>query len=289
MRWLQRVVELLESYVVLPAVNVPDFSPPSDPRDISDDEIEKAAVALRRHWSLGDGVIVDLIKLLEGNGCIVVAKLIECSTMDGFSQWTRSGRPYIAIDCRSVGAAHRRMDVAHELGHLILHRAVDRRFVESNPHTHKLIEAQAFRFAGAFLLPEPTFRRTVPNVTLDSLLLLKRQWRLSVAAMLHRAQDLAMLNAESAKKLWINRNRRGWRVDEPFDEQIEIEEPRLLQNAFFVLRDSSGDQISAISDELGLYAKDLARYAGLDESDLHSASVPDFPITLRSPDLQVAR
>ncbi|MEL7937698.1 ImmA/IrrE family metallo-endopeptidase [Pseudomonas delhiensis] len=46
-----------------------------------------------------------------------------------------------------------------------------------------MMEDQAHRFAGVFLLPAETFAADVrSSVTLDSLLLLKQRWGVSVAA-----------------------------------------------------------------------------------------------------------
>lgn len=281
MAWVQRTVEIVERYLVLPKVNVPDFHPPSDPREITNSQIEEAATALRRHWGLGDGVISDVVKLLESNGCVIVANLVDCETMDGFSQWSAGKRPFLVIDCRTVSSSHRRIDVAHELGHALLHRALDKRFLELNPTTHKLIEDQAFRFAGAFLLPEPTFRRSVPFVSLDRLLLAKPQWKMSVAAMLRRAENLGIIDTDSAKRLWINRNRRGWRDHEPLDEQIAFEKPRMLANALRMMKDTDPSWIGDLCDEVGVYASDVARYAGIESSELIADEMPDFPLSVR--------
>lgn len=274
--WLRELVSALESIVVLPNVDIPDFSAPSDPRLISNDQIEAAATALRRAWGLGDGVIVEIVKLVEGKGCIVASGLVESATIDAFSLWTTTGRPLVAINCREVSASHVRFDVAHELGHLVLHRRVDRRFIEMNPETHKLIESQAFRFAGAFLMPESTFRRSVPYVSLDSLLLIKPQWQLSVAAMLHRAQDLNMVERQSAQNLWMNLTRRGWKKAEPLDEAITRDDPKLLKNALLTARDSGDAAIGALSRSLGISRCDYERFAGLSPGELGANSIYDF-------------
>ncbi len=281
LRWAQQFVTILDEHVVLPEVNFPNFFPPSDPREIPNEKIEQSATALRRHWKLGDGVIPNVIRLVENNGCIVIRQIIDCETIDAFSQWTINGRPFIIIDCRKVSSTHRRFDVAHELGHLVLHRSLDKRFVEANADTHRLIEEQAFRFAGAFLLPEITFRHTVPYVTLDTLLLAKPQWRASVAAMLRRARDLDMVDTEMAKRYWINRTRRGWQKGEPFDDQIPFEEPQVLANALRALKDSDSEEVTRLCADVGLYGSDIARYAGLNVDELEPDAAPDFPITIR--------
>jgi Zn-dependent peptidase ImmA (M78 family)/DNA-binding XRE family transcriptional regulator len=280
--WAQRVVEVMEEYVVLPDVNIPNFSPPSDPREIALAQIEESATALRRHWGLGDGVITDVVKLLETNGCIIITNLIDCEVMDGFSQWANNGRPFIVIDCRRVSSTHRRTDLAHELGHLILHSSIDKRFLELNPQTHRLIEDQAFKFAGAFLLPETTFKRSIPYVSLDALLLVKAQWKLSVAAMLQRAETLGMLDHETARRLWINRNRRGWRITEPLDDRIPFEEPQLLAKVVRTLNEANSSWISSLCQETGLYPMDVARYAGISKSELEAGEIQDFPLAVRA-------
>lgn len=286
--WIRDLVARLEETVELPPVAIPDFHPPSDPRMITDEKIEEAATALRRAWEFGDGVIVEVTKLVENKGCLVVAGLVESSSIDAFSKWTCNGRPLLFVNCRDVSAAHTRLDVAHELGHLVMHRSVDPRFVDLNPDTHKLIEHQAFRFASAFLMPEGTFRKSVPYVSLDNLLLVKTQWQLSVAAMLRRAEDLRMMSPAIARNLWINLGRRGWRKTEPLDDLIVREEPKMLQNALLAVKEGTTSSIATVSARTGLQRTDLERYARLPEGGLASDVVLDFDFF--SPDqVQVGR
>ncbi len=266
--WVRDFIVALEQYVVLPDVTVPDFKPPSDPQQISDELIDVAATELRRAWGMSNGVVRDVIRLVEGHGCVVVPNVIESPTVDGFSIWAHNGRPIIAIGCREVSASHRRTDVAHELGHLVLHRNIDRRYLEVNPKTHGLIETQAFRFARAFLMPEGTFRRSVSPVTLDNLLLAKTHWYLSVATMMTRAKDLGMIDDATYKRFWMNRNRRGWGTSEPLDEQIPMEHPRLLATAIVTLRDAHPENLLALSEEVGLLPSDFARFCALDPKEL---------------------
>lgn len=261
--WVQQCVELLDRYVVLTEPDVPDLHPRSDPRDIPDEEIEGYAQALRRHWKLGDGVIPNVVALLEQHGCIVVPRLVAYDTIDAFSQWTMRGRPYIIMGSRDSGAARRRMDAAHELGHLVLHRAIDKRFVEANPDTHSLIEKQAFRFAGAFLMPAVTFKQSLPTVTLDTLLFVKLQWKASVASMISRAQTLGMVDISTASRLYRNLNRRGWKQREPFDDQMPVEEPQLLAGAIRALSETDPHRLDVVRAEIGQSAADLGRYCGV--------------------------
>ena len=279
--WVHRLNASIEEFVDLPPVNIPDFKPPSNPLEISNDEIERAAGELRRFWGLKDGVIPDIIKLVENNGCIVIDSLIDCESMDGLSQWGSNGRPIIAIDGGEVSPARRRMDVAHELGHLILHRYVDKRFVEENPDTHRTIERQAFRFAGAFMMPESTFRQSLPYVSLDSLLLLKPQWRASVSAMLYRAHDLGMISDDTNTRHCININLRGWKKIEPFEDRIPLEEPRILASAIIALKNNNMDALGQICRDTGLHTAEISRYVGLPEWDMGVEEIPDFAVAVK--------
>jgi len=266
--WARLVVDAIEEYVVLPDVNVPDFHPPSDPRDISPDDIEKAAQAVRRHWSLGDGVIRDVITLLENHGCIVVPEIVQSEHIDAFSQWSPKRRPFIVTNSHYVTGVRWRVDMAHELGHLILHRMIDRRFIEANPATHGLIERQAFRFAGAFLMPKTTFEASIPHVSLDALLMAKSQWHLSVASMLHRCEDLDIIDKETSQRLYRNLNRRGWKKTEPLDDVLTAEQPRLLANAIRAIAADDPAHLDEICLRTGLEGRDIARYCGVAANSL---------------------
>ena len=53
-----------------------------------------------------------------------------------------------------------RFDAAHELAHLVLHRWIEQAEL-ADPKTLKRIEAEADRFAGAFLLPRKSFPKRI--------------------------------------------------------------------------------------------------------------------------------
>ena len=96
-----------------------------------------------------------------------------------------------------------RFDLAHELGHLILHKHILR---ATERDQYKLMEAQAHQFAGAFLLPLETFANEIRTpVLLDSLLLDKQRWGVSVAAIIMRLVALGMIDEEEKIALFKRR------------------------------------------------------------------------------------
>jgi Zn-dependent peptidase ImmA (M78 family) len=120
--------------------------------------------------------------------------------------------------------------LATALGHLILHRKVQRSHFASNTDA-PLLKGQARQFARAFLLPETSFPQDVYAISLDALRLIKQKWRVPIGVMISRLADIGMVTSEQAQRLWMTRSKRGWRSSEPLDEEIKSERPRLLAEA----------------------------------------------------------
>lgn len=174
--WLHDMVSYLGEFINFPAVNFPKFDLPEDPNRISPELIEELASETRRYWKLGDGPISNVVWLLENHGAIVSRCELEAETLDAFSEWhIEDERPYIILGADKNVAARSRFDAAHELGHLILHRHIDKSRL-GRPQDFKLIENQAHRFAGAFLIPASAFFREVSTPSLDTFRALKSTW-----------------------------------------------------------------------------------------------------------------
>src|SRR5438067_455210 len=69
--WFAQAASFFDEFVNFPAVDLPEIAPPQQSQYYSDDEIEAAAAAVRRHWGLGDGPIADVVGLMESRGVIV--------------------------------------------------------------------------------------------------------------------------------------------------------------------------------------------------------------------------
>src|SRR5262249_5990128 len=155
----------------------------------------------------------------------VVRDYLEADTLDALSEWLEpEGIPFIVLNADKESAVRSRFDLAHELGHLILHRSVTPDDLKKKP-LFRQIEKQAFRFAGALLLPQRPFLADLHALSLDALRALKSKWKVAIAAMIHRLSDLGVLTEEQEKRFWINYARRGWRGREPLDDQLPCEMP----------------------------------------------------------------
>lgn len=117
--------------------------------------------------------------LVEKSGALIFEKAIG-EEIDAYSLWTKQERPFIILGNLKRSAVRRNFDVAHELGHLLLHYRVE--FTGLDRNEHKAVEKEANKLAGEFLLPEEPFSedmQTVPHVTNpDAYIDLKKKWKL---------------------------------------------------------------------------------------------------------------
>ena len=177
------------------------------------DDAEEAAVSLRDTLNLGIDPIANLIDVLEEH-YIHIIEVEADEDFDGISALARDSddKPLAAaIATRSgVPGDRQRLNIAHELGHLILKLCAD---VDA--------EKAAFRFGAAFLTPAEQLCRDVgekrDNIQMLELLYLKRRYGMSVQAMLFRLRDLEIITNAYYKRWCININRAGWKKREPIE------------------------------------------------------------------------
>lgn len=276
LEWLRDIVHYLEEFVSMPEPNFPDFGV-GDPSLLSDDDIESVAQQARRYWNMHNGPVGNMVALLENQGAIVSRVEVGADSLDSLFEF-EDGRPYLMIGTDKGTAVRWRFDAAHELGHVLLHGGVDRRHAHRS-EMFKLLEAQAHRFAGAFLLPAESFAEDVFAVSLDAFRTIKPQWRTSIAMMIKRVRHLDLISDETERRLWINYSRRGWRRQEPYDDALDVERPRLLASAFELLMRERVQTVEDVTVRLGLAVEDVEQLAGLPPDYFHR----DFPAVALAP------
>lgn len=263
--WTWDILRFIEQHIEIAPVDLPD-SPEQPWQELDRADIESAATKLRRHWDLGDGPISNLVWLAERFGCVVVRDSIGNKKLDAHSSWC-GNRTVTVLNSDKRSAVRSRFDLAHELGHLVLHRDVSDSELRKSGNL-KEIESQANTFAGAFLLPAESFADEACPVSLDGLLALKLRWRVSVAAMLKRSQALRLITKADATRLWKACSSRGWRKKEPYDDEILPEQPRMLERAFQMILEHNLASREGILAEIHLSEGDIERLAGLGEGFL---------------------
>ena len=225
---------MISHYFDLPQVNLPNFGH-IDIDSIDLIKIEEITNSLREYWGLGDYPIKNLIDLLQKNGFVVTKLKVGSKKVDGFSTWV-DGVPYIFIGTDKGSAVRSRFDLAHELGHLILHRNLKKEDFEDEIDT---LEKQADMFASALLLPREAFNREMITSSIDSFIILKKKWLVSMAAMIRRVQDMEILTENQIRYLKSQMIKYGYYKKEPMDDTISSEKPYLFKQAFEILLENN--------------------------------------------------
>ncbi len=270
LHWAEDISLVLQEWLDLPAVDVPCLDA-KDYREIGEAEIERMAGECRQRWKLGTAPVADMLLVLENAGVCVVKEEVGSVTMDGLSHWSDADhRPYILTAADKDTCVRSRLDAAHELGHLVLHRRVHEKTL-ADAAAFKEIERQAFLFAGAFLLPAESFAAEVWSPSLNGLLPLKERWKVSIGAMVKRCRTLGMLGDEAEQRLWKHYGARGWRKAEPLDDTLTPETPRLLARSVRLLIDEGVRTRGQLLDDFRLSASDVESLCGLPRGFMSSA------------------
>jgi Zn-dependent peptidase ImmA (M78 family)/transcriptional regulator with XRE-family HTH domain len=227
LQWAYDVSEYVGRFIHLPDVRLPHLE--FDPEIGNDEEIEKAATAVRELWGLGTGPIHNLAAIFEDNGILLVREQVRCDDMDAVSCWQR-GRPFILFSAEVTSGPRSKYNLAHELGHIVLHASV-----EVTSRNLDKIEKQANRFAGALLLPRESFTREVLGTSIGYFKYLKERWGVSIAAMIYRCKDLDALSKNQQAYLMRQMNYLKIKEVEPLDDQFPAGDPSILAESIKML------------------------------------------------------
>ena len=278
-KWFVQTARYFDDLVNLPPVDLPSVAPrnPSGRYDL--EEIELAAEQCRSQWGLGVGPITNVVSLLETKGILLCRHEVEEEEIEAFSFWSGS-RPFIFLSSNKDSAVRARFDAAHELGHLVLHRWVGPEELE-DPKTLKLIEAEANRFAGAFLLPRRSFPNEVYSPRLDAFVALKRRWKVAIQAMIYRCKDLGIFDEGQITNLYKQISFRKWRTKEPLDDELALEAPRLLKRAFELVVKAAKRTAEEISSELRISSRMIAAFCAVPASVFEGGRLEEFVPSLK--------
>jgi Zn-dependent peptidase ImmA (M78 family)/transcriptional regulator with XRE-family HTH domain len=167
------------------------------------DDVENAALRLRKAWELGNAPVSNLMELLEDKG-VRILEVDLPDTFDGLSAWA-DNIPVLTIN-KNSDLVRKRLTIVHELAHLII------RFGECNDRD---LQKLCHSFASAFLLPkEKMIEEIGSNRTKISFLELKKLkgiYGISLMALIVRAKNLGIINEYSYKNFFIRATKSGWR------------------------------------------------------------------------------
>lgn len=217
LRQLGRLTFELASILADGFVNIDVHVPSADASDPV-----KAAQITRNSFGLSpDTPLINIISRLERNGVFVFAIPDEIDEHDAYSLWADAEprKPVIVVSGGKPGD-RLRWNVAHELGHLVMHRALGASVVER--------EGEADRFASELLAPRAALLQELqPPLTLTRFAELKARWGVSIQALITSARNLELISDRQREYLYYQLSARGWRKAEPV--AIPLERPRLLR------------------------------------------------------------
>src|SRR5208282_299725 len=94
------------------------------------------AQSVRQKWGIKTGAVQHLTQLIEDTGCVIVDFSFPSTKLDGLCIRASEKPPVIFLN-KDLPKSRRRLSLAHELGHLVMH---------TNPH--EKVEDEAWEFAG---------------------------------------------------------------------------------------------------------------------------------------------
>ena len=288
MRWLCEIFEYLESEVDFSETPLPYLDIPDDFNLITGEHIERATMQIRKEWGLRLEPIPDMILALENAGIPTTTLKISSDKQDAFCfRSKRLNRAFVGINVDNTSSARARFDAGHELGHIVLHRHVTPEQART-PASHKLLEQQAHRFAGAMLFPRDSFISEVEPVSLDYFCALKKRWGVAIAAMIMRASDLELIGPETKSILFRRMTKRRWRgpLREPYDTEMPLERPRMLRRGFEAMLNSGIFAKSSILSALPHPVREIEEIASLVPGALSGSEPTQMPISTRKSNME---
>lgn len=230
----------------------PKYAIPSiEARDAN--TIEQSADQCRQTWGLGYGPIPHVGRVAERHGVILVQHLRHADKIDAFAR--RGTHSIIVLNTSRTSTSRWIFDVAHELGHFVLHEGVET--------GSKITESQANLFASALLLPRRTFARefSAKPFSWGHVFDLKGRWTTSASAIIQRAFRLSLIEPILYRRCYQYMSVKGWLKKEPHEP--EFVGPEWLMSAFGVARDRFGVTPAELCDRLHLTAETFTAVTGV--------------------------
>lgn len=243
-------VRRLEAHKLEPFADLP--AAPRYPSERYDDPA-KVARTVRAKWGVPMGPVFNLTRLVETNGVIVYSHDFGTRYIDGFMHISSDGLSVIHMN-RDLPPDRWRWTLAHELGHLVMHRDF--------PSDSGDVEGQANAFASEFLAPAYEIGASLVNLDESALFRLKAEWRISMSALIMRASDLGIIDSYRKRRLFIWLSKSGYLSREPDHLNPPVEFPALPARMVLRCVAELGFDRPGLLDYLAIGEQDFEAYYG---------------------------
>jgi Zn-dependent peptidase ImmA (M78 family) len=125
-------------------------------------------------------------------------------------------------------------------------------------------EQEAHEFAAELLTPKREIKPMLLPINLDRLARLKLHWGVSMQAILKRAHDLRVVTDRQARYHWMLMSRAGYRSEEPYDDKIAKEKPRLVRQLVELHLSELGYSKAALSERVAAFEDEFDATYGLE-------------------------
>ena len=201
---------------------------------------EAAAELLRTRMQLEPGPIENLTQILEALNIPVLCFDFGTERVDSRSLFTDEHHPIIFLNSRLLGD-RQRFSLAYELAQLVMHSTC-------SLSPERDISHEANHFAAALLMPRDAISEDFKNgITISLLGELKKKWKVSMIALLYRADDLGCITPNQKRYLLQQFNQLQNRRREPMELDIPFEQPRLMKKWIADYQSMTGLNLSDIA------------------------------------------
>lgn len=228
---LDSLVVYLESIVTIPNQKIIDLVDTLSQKEQDNASLEEIALFVREFLEVS-GDNSDLLYRLEKSGIYIFERNMA-NNEDAYSIWSNNNRPFIILGIGKT-AVRRNFDLAHELGHLLLHRNIDFSTLSKDEFLEK--ESEANNFASYFLLPKEEFCKDMTNLVgkrvsnPDNYIDLKLKYSVSIQALEYRAFKLGLISPSQHGYFYRLINKNNYRTFEILDDEIVVKRPSKVRS-----------------------------------------------------------
>ncbi|WP_339747119.1 XRE family transcriptional regulator [uncultured Rubinisphaera sp.] len=214
---------------------------------------QEVAQMVKAAWQIPlNSPIRNFIGLLESKGVIIFRMSFRTDKVDAIHMWPTGMPPLIFLN-ENCPADRERFSLAHEVGHMILHK-----FPTPN------MEEEADDFAREFLLPEEGLKLDVDSsLTLAEAYRLKHKWKASAQAIIFQSRNIEAISQSKYQSLYKYLSKLGHRKSEA--HPICHENPTTINRLVQLHSNDLKYSISELADTVFLNVDRFRRYYAMEE------------------------
>ncbi|MFL5763872.1 MAG: helix-turn-helix domain-containing protein [Bacteroidia bacterium] len=214
---------------------------------------QECAKQLRKLWKIEKGAINNVSEILEKNKILLIKSDFGTELVDGRFVMASKKFPVIVTN-KSMLGDRQRFTLAYQIGMLVMH-------LHTSPAFNRDLSHEANLFAAELLMPAKDITGDLQELGLPKLAELKKKWKVSMQALVYRANDLEIISDNNKRYLLQQFNQQNIRRREPPELDIPTEQYKLVRDLMTQYRTKQKLSVAKMADFLHLEQEDfLQRY-----------------------------